>query len=152
VNDRRKKRLELLRRLREMNLEQARAEHVAAQAELEQCRKRADETQRRIEALDAWSGERAAQGQMLAPEILRQAQLFRGAEKQVLTEQRAAEQEQLGVTEEARSELGTRFEELSVVERLAGRHAQNATREEFRRAYVDLDEAGAQRMNLEERE
>jgi flagellar export protein FliJ len=152
VNDSRRKRLELLRRLREMNVEQARADHVAAQAELDRCRERADETERRIEALDAWSGERAAQGQVLAPEILRQAQLFRGVEKQALTEQRAAQQKQLDVTEEARGELGARFEELSVVERLAERHAQHTTREEFRRAYVDLDEAGAQRMNLEERE
>ena len=35
MSDRRKQRLELLYRLREMNVEQARAEHVAAQTELD---------------------------------------------------------------------------------------------------------------------
>ena len=152
MKDRRKQRLELLYRLREMSLEQARAEHVTAQTELEQRRERADETQRRIAALDEWSGERVAQGELLAPELLRQAQLYRGVEQHEFEAQRAAEAQQRELTEAARGELGARFEELSVVERLSVRHAQSATREEFRRAFVELDEAGAQRMNREAKE
>jgi len=152
MKDQRKHRLGLLHRLREMILEQARADHVAAQAQLDQCRERADDTQKRIVALDEWTVSQVAQGRPLAPELLRQAQLFRGAEKNMLEEQRAAEAKQRDVTEAARGELGARFEELSVVEKLTARREQYTTREEFRRAYVDLDEAGAQRMNREAKE
>jgi hypothetical protein len=152
VKDHRKKRLDLLHRLREMNLEQARAEHVAAQTELDKCSKRADDTQRRIEALDEWTVAQVAQRQPLAPELLRQAQLYRGVEKHALDEQRAAESKQRDVTEAARGELGARFEELSVVDKLTVRHVANTTREEFRRAYVELDEAGARRLNQEAKE
>ena len=152
MNDRRKQRLELLSRLREMKVEQARAEHVAALTELESRRQCADATQHRLEALDSWASEHLATGAPLAPELLRQAHLYRGAEKRTLEEQRAAEARQGELTEAARGELGARFEELSVVERLATRHAQVLTHEEIRRGFVELDEAGAQRMNLEAKE
>jgi hypothetical protein len=52
----------------------------------------------------------------------------------------------------ARAELGTKFEELSVVERLTERHVATHTTEQLRRAYVDLDETGMQRKNLEAKE
>jgi hypothetical protein len=142
VKDRRKQRLDLLCRLREMNVEQARAEHVAAQAELEQRREAAEDTQRRLEALDEWTVAQVAQGSPLAPELLRQAHLFRGAEKSTLDEQRADEARQGELTEAARGELSARFEELSVVERLSARHVQLVTHEDLRRGFVELDEAG----------
>ena len=152
MNKRRKQRLELLCRLREMSVEQARADHVAAQAELEQRRERADETQRRIEALDGWAAKQLSQGTPLAPELLRQAHLFRGVEHRTLEQQRADQAQQSEQTEAARGELTQRFEELSVVERLSVRHTQAHSHEELRRGYVDLDEAGIQRMNLEAKE
>lgn len=152
MSDRKQQRLDLLRRLREMNLEQARASHVAAAAELEECRERADETQRRLQALDAWAVEQLASGAPLAPDVLRQAHLYRGAESRTLEEQRADEEKQREITEAARGEVKDRFEELSVVERLSGRHVQLVTREELRRGFVELDEAGAQRLNLESKE
>jgi hypothetical protein len=142
VKDRRQHRLDLLCRLREMNVEQARAEHVAAQAELDQRRERADDTQRRLEALDEWTVAQISRGSPLAPELLRQAHLFRGAEKSALDEQRAEEARQGEVTEAARGELSARFEELSVAERLSARHVQLTTHEESRRGFVELDEAG----------
>lgn len=152
MTDRKQQRLELLRRLREMSLEQARASHVAAAAELEERREIADETQRRLQALDSWAVEQLSSGTPLAPDVLRQAHLYRGAENRTLEEQRAEEGKQREVTEAARGELTHRFEELSVVERLSARHVQIMTREDLRRAFVELDEAGAQRMNLESKE
>jgi flagellar export protein FliJ len=152
MSDRKARRLELLYRLREMNVEQARAEHVGALAELEKRRESAADTQRRLEALDQWSVEQLSRGAPLAPELLRQASLFRGAEQGVLQQQRAAEAEQDDLTEAARGVLTHRFEELSVVERLAERHAQALTHEELRRGFIELDEAGTQRMNLEAKE
>jgi flagellar export protein FliJ len=152
MNDRRTRRLELLHRLREMDVEQARAEHVAAQAELEKRRESVEDTQRRIAALDQWSVEQLSRGAPLAPDLLRQAALFRGAEQGVLEQQRAAQTEQSEHTEAARGVLTHRFEELSVVERLAERHAQTMTHEQLRRAFIELDEAGTQRMNLEAKE
>jgi hypothetical protein len=151
MSDRRQKRLELLRRLRDMNVEQARAEHVAAQEALEQRREAADDTERRLEALDAWSIERLSAGAPLAPELLRQAHLFRGVEKHALDEQRSEESRQRELTEAARTELGARFEELSVVERLSGRHAKAVNHENIRRGFLDLDEAGI-RKSLEPKE
>lgn len=142
MSDRRKQRLELLYRLREMNVEQARAQHVAAQTELEQRRERAEATQRGLEALDEWAVAQLTKGSPVAPELLRQAHLYRGAEKHTLEQQRAEEAKQGELTEAARGELSARFEELSVVERLATRQAQTASHEEIRRGFVDLDEAG----------
>jgi flagellar export protein FliJ len=152
MTDRRGRRLELLQRLREMNVEQARAEHVAALAELEKRRESAEDTQRRIASLDQWSVEQLSRGAPLAPELLRQAALFRGAEQGVLKQQRAAEAQQGELTEAARGVLTHRFEELSVVERLAERHAHTKTHEQLRKGFIELDEAGTQRMNLEAKE
>jgi hypothetical protein len=146
VKDRRQQRLDLLCRLREMGVEQARAEHVAAQAELDERRERADATQRRIEALDEWTVAQIAHGSPLAPELLRQAHLFRGTEKSSLDEQRAEEARPEEITEAARGELGARFEELSVAERLSARHVQLVTHEELRRGFVELDEAGMRKQ------
>jgi len=152
MTDPRQKRLHLLCRLREMNVEQARADHVAAQAELEQRREKALDTERRIEALDQWSIEQLSRGAPLAPELLRHAQLFRGVEKSVLDAQRTEEASQREVTEAVRGELTARFEELSVVERLSQRHARTSTDDQIRRGFVDLDEAGVLAKNLESKE
>ena len=152
MNDPKKKRLDLLCRLREMNVEQARADHVAAQAELEQRREKAEDTQRRIEALDQWSIEQMGHGAPLVPELLRQAQLFRGVEKSVLEAQRGDEASQREITEAVRGELTARFEELSVVERLTVRHVKAATDTQIRRGFVDVDEAGVLAKNLESKE
>lgn len=152
MNDPRQKRLDLLCRLREMSVEQARADHVAAQAELEQRREKADDTERRIEALDQWSIEQLSRGEPLAPELLRQAQLYRGVEKSVLETQRSEEASQREQTEAARGELTARFEELSVVERLTVRHVKATTDHQIRRGFVDLDEAGVLAKNLESKE
>jgi flagellar biosynthesis chaperone FliJ len=151
MNDRRQKRLELLKRLREMNMEQARSEHVAANAELEQRREKADQTEQRIESLDAWTVERLSQGSTLSPELLQQTRLFRGVEKHSLDQQRGDETQQREVTETARRALTVRFEELSVVERLALRHAEQMNHEQLRRGFVELDEAGI-RKSLEPKE
>jgi flagellar biosynthesis chaperone FliJ len=150
MNDRRQKRLELLRRLREMSVEQARSEHVAASTELDQRREKADDTERRIAALDAWAVERSSQGAMLSPELLQQAQLFRGVEKRSLEQQRSDEAEQREVTETARRALTERFEELSVVQRLALRHGEQMNHEQLRRGFVDLDEAGIRKTLAKE--
>lgn len=152
MNDPRQKRLDLLCRLREMNVEQARADHVAAQAELEERREKADETERRIKALDQWSIEQMSRDRPVAPELLRQAQLYRGVEKSALDAQRSEEERQRDLTEAARGELTARFEELSVVERLAVRHDRAKTDHQIRRAFVDLDEAGVLAKNLESKE
>ena len=152
MTDTRKKRLELLCRLREMTVEQARADHVAAQAELEQRREKADDTESRIEALDQWSVEQLSRGSPLMPELLRQAQLFRGVEKSSLDTQRHEEASQRELTEAVRGELTARFEELSVVERLAVRHVKAATDTQIRRGFVDLDEASVLAKNLESKE
>lgn len=151
MTDRRQKRLELLKRLREMNVEQARSEHVVASTELDQRREKADDTERRIAALDEWTVERVARGAALAPELLQQAQLFRGVEKRSLEEQRSDEARQRELTETARRALTARFEELSVVERLALRHHEHLNNERLRRGYVELDEAGI-RKSLEPKE
>jgi len=142
VTDRKQRRLELLSRLRGMHVEQARADHVAAQAELEEKRARAENTQRRIEALDLWAGEQLSGGTALPPELLRQAQLYRGVEKVSLDEQRAEQEKCRERTEAARGELAQKFEDLSVVERLAVRHQQFVMHEQLRHGYVELDEAG----------
>ena len=145
MNDRKQHRLRLLCRLREMRVEEARADHAAAQAELADRREKADDTEGRLKALDAWAGERLAGGDPLLPEVLLQAQLYRGVEKDTLQRQRADEAESQERTETARGELTVRFEELSVVERLATRHARALTDEEIRSGFVALDEAGVQR-------
>ena len=115
MTDRRQKRLELLKRLREMGVEQARSEHVAANTELEQRRETADATEQRIATLDEWAIARVSQGSALSPEILRQTQLFRGVEKRSLEQQRSDETQQREITETARRALTARFEELSVI-------------------------------------
>lgn len=145
MTDRRKRRLDLLCRLRVMNVEQARADHVAALAELEARRERADETQRRLESLERWAVEQLSQGGLVAPELLRQANLLRGAERSVLDQQRSEEAKQDEITEAARGELTSRFEELSVAERLVERHTRSANHEELRRGFIELDEAGARK-------
>ncbi len=143
--DRKRKRLELLRRLREMGVEEARADHVAAQTELDERREQADGTENRLKALDDWTVEQIARGAPLIPEVLHQAGLYRGVEQLTLEEQRAQEAESRDRTEAARGVLTARFEELSVVERLATRHARVRTDEEIRSGFVALDEAGLQR-------
>jgi hypothetical protein len=152
VKDRKKQRLDLLYRLREMHMEQARADHIAAQTELDKKREQADDTQRRLQALDDWASGRLAEGTPLIPEVLQQAQLFRGVEKKTLEQERAEEAQSRERTEGARVELTARFEDLSVVERLASRHAQTVTNEQIRLGYVALDEAGAQAKNQEVKE
>jgi hypothetical protein len=150
MTDRRQKRLDLLKRLREMSVEQARSEHVAASTELEQRREKADDTEQRIAALDAWSGERQSQGAPLSPELLQQAQLFRGVEKRSLDQQRSDEAEQREITETARRALTARFEELSVVQRLALRHGDQVHHEQVRRGFLELDEAGIRKTLAKE--
>jgi flagellar biosynthesis chaperone FliJ len=150
MSDRRQKRLELLKRLREMGVEQARSEHVAANAELEQRREKADDTEKRIAALDEWTVERSTQGATLMPELLQQTQLYRGVEKRSLDQQRGDEAQQREITEGARRTLTARFEELSVVERLALRHGDHMNHEQVRRGYVELDEAGIRKSLAKE--
>ena len=147
MNDRRQRRLALLCRLRDMHLEQARADHVAAQAELAQRHESAEDTVRRIAALDVWTVERTAGGSPLMPEVLRQAQLFRGVEVGTLEEQRASEAESRARSDSALDEVRQKFEELSVAERLARRRDQFLANEGLRRGYVDLDEAGVMAKN-----
>jgi hypothetical protein len=147
MTDRKKQRLELLCRLREMSVEQARAGHVAALAELESRRGRADETQRRVDSLDIWTVEQLSQGAPVSPELLRQVHLFRGAEQSVLNQMRVDEAKQGELAEDARGELTNRFEELSVAERLMARHTKLLTHQEIRRGFVDLDEAGARKSS-----
>jgi hypothetical protein len=144
MSDRKQRRLELLCRLREMHVERARSEHVDAQAELDEKRERADDTQRRIAALELWAGDRLGGGTPVPPEVLRQAQLFRGAEQLELERQRVEQEQAHGRAELARGELAQKFEELSVAERLAARHQQLALTERLRHGYVELDEAGVQ--------
>jgi hypothetical protein len=150
MNDRRQKRLDLLKRLREMSVEQARSEHVAAQTELEQRREKADGTEQRIAALDAWTIARQSQGAALLPELLQQTQLFRGVEKHSLDQQRDNEAQQREVTESARRDLTLRFEELSVIERLALRHGEQMNHEQVRRGFLELDEAGIRKTLTKE--
>jgi hypothetical protein len=152
MNDRKTQRIELLRRLREMDMEQARALHATAQEEHDRKRAQAEDTQGRIVALDEWSAAQVAGGAPLLPEVMRQAQLFRGVETQVLERQRGEERQSLQRAETAQGELRQRFEELSVAERLGVRHAQTVTLNELRRGYVALDEAGAQKKNQEAKE
>jgi hypothetical protein len=152
MSDRKQQRLRVLCRLREMNVEQARAEHLAAQADLEAKRDRAEDTQRRIAALDEWAVGQLSGGAPLLPEVLRQAQLFRGVEKQTLESQRAQQDHSQALTETAHGVLRHQFEELSAMERLAARHRQALDHEELRHSYVELDEAGAQSKNLETKE
>jgi hypothetical protein len=152
MSDSRQRRLDLLYRLREMHVEQARADHVVAQTELEKRREKADDTERRLQSLDEWSISKLTGGSPLAPEILRQAQLFRGAEKQTLEQQRADQAKSEQHTSAAHDELKQRFEQLSIVERLATRLTADRTQDQNRRAAVDLDEAGMQRKNLESQE
>ena len=152
MTDRKQQRIELLRRLRELEMEHARAQHVAAQADLEQKRAAADDTQGRIAALDEWASAQISGGSPLLPEVLRQAQLFRVVEAQALERQRGEERQSVQKTELAQGELAHRFEELSVAERLGERHARLVVVNELRRGYVELDEAGAQRKNQEAKE
>lgn len=152
MSDHKKRRLELLCRLREMHVEQARADHVVAQTELDERREKADDTERRLQTLDEWAVGQLTGGMPLLPEILHQAQLFRGAEKQTLEQQRADEAQSQQRTAAAHDELKQRFEQLSVVERLAIRLAADHTLDHNRRAAVSLDEAGMQRKNLESQE
>ena len=152
MSDSRQRRLDLLYRLREMHVEQARADHVVAQTELEERREKADDTERRLQVLDEWSTGQLATGAPLAPEIMACARLFRGAEKQTLEQQRADEAQSEQRTTAAHDELKQRFEQLSIVERLATRFTADRTQDLNRRAAVDLDEAGMQRKNLESQE
>jgi hypothetical protein len=152
MSDHKKRRLELLCRLREMHVEQARADHVVAQTELDERREKADDTERRLQTLDEWSVGQFTAGAPLAPELLRQAQLFRGAEKKTLEQQRADEAQSRERTMAAHDELRQQFEQLSVVERLATRLAADRALDQSRRAAVSLDEAGMQRKNLESQE
>jgi hypothetical protein len=152
MSDRKQQRLRVLSRLREMKVEQARAEHVTAQEDLDAKRERADDTQRRIETLDAWLLDQLSRGTKIIPELMRQARMFRAVEKQALDSQRAEQEQSRRQTEAARDELREKFEELSVVERLAVRHQQSVSHENLRLGYVELDEAGAQRKNLEAKE
>lgn len=151
MTDRRQKRLELLCRLREMRVEEARADHVAAQAELDEQREKADDTEIRLKALDDWTVGQIVGGAPLIPEVLRQAGLYRGVEKDVLERQRADEEKSRERTEAARTELGARFEELSVIERLSARHVRTTVNEQIRAGFVALDEAGI-RKTLEPKE
>jgi len=152
MSDRKQHRLELLRRLREMGVERARADHVAAQSELEKRTALCEETQQRIAALEGWTQAQLAGSTPINCETLRQAQLFRGAERQVLERQRAEERQSAEHTEAARLELGARFEELSVAEKLAERNAGALNLKSVRASYVELDEAGARRKNLDAKE
>lgn len=152
MTDRRQSRLELLRRLREMHMERARADHVAARTELEQRHAACEDTERRLAALDDWARARLSGETPLSPDTLRQAQLYRGSERQLLERQRADETDSQRRTETARTELGARFEELSVAEKLAARHASARLTEQLRAGYAELDDAGARRKNLEAKE
>jgi len=152
MTDPKQKRLDVLRRLRELRVEEARADHVAAQAELAERSAQVDDTQQRIVALDTWAGEQFAAGARLLPDVLRQAQLMRGFEERQLEQQRGAEAESRERTDAARGELVQRFEQLSVTERLAARRARDADHEQLRRAFIELDEAGARRANLDVKE
>jgi hypothetical protein len=150
--DRKQRRLRVLSRLREMKVEQARADHVAALAELEEKRELADDTQRRIVALDEWADSLLTVSAPLNPELMRQAQLFRGAEKQTLENQRAEQEQSRVQTEVMRDELRQKFEELSAIERLRARHERFVNHGNLRQGYVELDEAGTQRKNQETKE
>ena len=152
MTDRKKLRIELLRRLREMDMEHARVQHVAAQEEFARKRAQAEDTQDRIVALDEWTRARVSGGGPLSPEVMRQAQLYRGLEARALETQRGEERQSSQRAESARGELAHRFEELSVAERLGTRHAQWVNLNELRRGYVTLDEAGAQKKNQEAKE
>jgi hypothetical protein len=151
MSDRKRKRLMLLYRLREMRVEEARADHVAAQVELDARREKADGTESRLKALDEWTVGHLVGGAPLIPEVLHQAGLYRGVEKDALERQRAEEAKSRELTEAARGTLTARFEELSAIERLSARHAQTLVNQQIRAGFVALDEAGI-RKTLEPKE
>jgi hypothetical protein len=144
MSELKRRRLALLCRLREMHVERARTEHLEAQSAYQEKRELAEETQRRIESLDDWAGERLAGTAPVPPEVLRQVHLLRGAECLSLERQRADQAQSLEGVELARGELAQKFEELSVAERLAQRHQKLVTTEQLRHGYVELDDAGVQ--------
>ena len=114
-------------------MEQARADHVAAQTELEEKREQAEDTQTRLEALDSWAAGEDGRRRRVDSGGAAAGAAVRGVEKQTLEQERAAEAQSRERTEGARVELDARFEDLSVVERLAIRHAQIVTNEQMRR-------------------
>lgn len=144
MKDAKQRRLALLCRLREMHIERARTDHVAAQSELDEKREAVDDTQRRIRALDEWAQERLAGSAPVPPDVLRQAQVLRVAEHMSLERQRAEQAQCLERVELARGELAKKFEDLSVAERLAQRHQKLVLAEQLRHGYVELDDAGVQ--------
>ena len=120
MTDRRTQRLDLLYRLREMHVEQARADHVAAQTELEAARAGGRHADRGCKALDEWTvgqlvRRRAAHSGGAAPgaAVSRRREAMRSSGS-APTEEKSRE-----AREGRARQAHARFEELSVVERLA---------------------------------
>jgi hypothetical protein len=146
-DDRKQQRLEVLRRLRELAVEEARAGHLAARDAEKSAESLADATRERLQALDIWAGEQLTGERQLPAELLRQAQQFRRHEAGTLDSQLDALKRSTELTEKARAELTSRFEQLSVIERLSVRTATALAQVELRNTLTSLDEAGVQRHN-----
>ena len=144
VSDRKKQRLELLYRLREMNVEQARAEHVAAQTELEQRRETRRGHAAPLEELDAVVRANSSQGGAgWCPNCCARRSCFAASKSSALEQQRAEEASQSELhrsrarPSSARDSKNCRW---SSAWRRATRRPPPT--KQMRRGFVDLDEAG----------
>jgi flagellar export protein FliJ len=132
--------LRTLVRLHELQLEQARVEHAAIEAEVERQRARVQALEITLANSHTRAQEMVSQHAGVCAEELKRLHDYAKWHAETLSEQRAVLERSRGLAEEARAQVIRRFERLSVMERLSDQQARDAALSLTRREQKRLDE------------
>jgi flagellar export protein FliJ len=131
-------RLARIARLYELQLEEARVQHAAAESELERRREAATRTRRCIEDSQAFAQRLVLAGAPAA--MLLQVRGYEDWQARNLEAQQKSVREAAALAQEAHGVVLQRFRRLSTIERLQERREREATVEHLRREQKTLDE------------
>jgi hypothetical protein len=138
--------LRTLRRWRTAELEAAQAERIELERRAHERESERDGVEAKLAQTQSFVREQLAATEPLSPESLRQCAAFAALQRDDLKAAQAAVDESRAQCDTAQEKVMSRFEALSVVQRLSSRRAVEAQRELERAAQSRLDEQALTRL------
>jgi flagellar export protein FliJ len=135
------RRLDVLQRLHELELQEARGAHAAAEKRLQQQQRRIAALESKIAETQALAQERVTRDEGVSVDVMHGLRVYEAWQAQLLRSQHRALKAEEEATEQAREQVIERFKRLHVIERLDQRHRRNEHERRMRDERNALDEA-----------
>jgi flagellar export protein FliJ len=144
----RDEKLAVVTRWYELQLEEARVQHVTVEDSAERERKRARQIEQQIENVNRLSLRQIQSEHGICAEALRQLGAYTQFQANTLTEQRTRVQEAEKKVDDARTEVTRRYQAVFAMEQLRERRAREAMLEAARGQQKEIDEHALLRAAL----